>query len=66
MAHPGLHARVSFVGYRDFSFKNRYESIDFTENLSRVKRFISGIEGKVQFELQDDKSDNYSELDWLE
>ena len=35
--------RVGFVGYRDITDKQRFDIIDFTENVDEVKKFIGKL-----------------------
>lgn len=45
-SNKGLKVRVSFVGYRDFEDKKRFEIHPFTEDLGKVKAFISKIDAE--------------------
>ena len=38
-----LDVRVCFVGYRDFEHGQRFALFDFSKDLEKVKKFISGI-----------------------
>jgi hypothetical protein len=46
--NPGSQIRISFIGYRDFTdlneLKGHYVSLDFTNNVNDVKKFISNID----------------------
>jgi hypothetical protein len=35
--------RVCFIGYRDHCDKNRFSIYDFSNDLDKVKNFISGV-----------------------
>ena len=40
--NPDLQVRVSFVGYRDFcDGDKRFNTMDFTEDLAKVKKYIA-------------------------
>jgi len=41
--NPGLTVRVCFVGYRDFTDRERFSLMDFSEDLDAVKAFIAKV-----------------------
>ena len=41
--NPELLVRVCFVGYRDIKDKNRFEIMEFRDNLEQVKAFITTV-----------------------
>jgi hypothetical protein len=55
-ANEGLKVRVSFVGYRDFCDDVRFEVLDFTEDVQKVRDFISKVTANGGGDLPEDLS----------
>jgi hypothetical protein len=41
--NPDLDVRVCFVGYRDIQDKPRFSIHEFTTDLDKIKKYISGV-----------------------
>lgn len=67
-AHEGLHIRVSFVGYRDFSDGDiQYAVKEFTTDVDEVRQFINAQPAQGGGDTAEDVVGGYKkmyELDW--
>ena len=52
--NPTLNVRVSFVGYRDFGDREQFSTMDFTEDLEKVKKYIASQPADGGFDLPED------------
>ena len=55
-ANEGLKVRVSFVGYRDFCDTVKFVILDFTEDIKKVRDFISKVKAEGGGDLPEDLS----------
>lgn len=53
-SNAGLKVRASFVGYRDIGDYNRFDVMDFSEDLEKVKSFISTMSASGGADMPED------------
>lgn len=67
--NPELDVRVCFVGYRDIQDKPRFSIHEFTTDLDKIKRFISGVNAMGGGDFPEDVQGGFHEAlkqDWEE
>merc|ERR1712013_479335 len=60
--NPTLTVRASFVGYRDITDHNRFNIIDFTEDLDAVKNFISKMQADGGADFPEDVQGGFNKV----
>ena len=60
--NEGLTVRVCFVGYRDIGDKKRFEIQPFSEDLDKVKSFISKVQADGGCDFPEDVQGGFNKV----